>query len=129
MIDKIIQNLIANRGFIYSVFIAITAVTLFITLMPADQITNHRLFRYDKAGHFLLFFSWTLSFGLIMLSKKKNRANILIIVVAGCLFGFSIEFLQYVMPFGRGFEEYDVIADFLGSMAAGLTLGWLRSKL
>lgn len=121
-------HLIRNKYFIYSFFALITLVTLLLTLMPSENVGSSDLFQYDKIGHFLLFYIWTISFGLLMMIKKPSSINILVIMIAGSGFGIAVEAIQFFMPFGRNMDIMDALADILGSIFAGLTLFFLKKS-
>ncbi|MEX0648727.1 MAG: VanZ family protein [Balneolaceae bacterium] len=120
--------MIRNKYFIYSSFALITFATLALTLVPAENLGHSNLFQYDKAGHFLLFFFWTLSFGLLIMVKIPTATNIFWIMIAGSVFGTVIEVIQYAMPYGRNLDFFDVLADILGSITAGFTLYYIKTR-
>lgn len=121
-------HLIRNKYFIYSFFALITLATLLLTLMPSDNVGSSDLFQYDKIGHFLLFYFWTISFGLLMMIKKPTSLNIFIVMIVGSVFGIAVEVIQFLMPFGRNMDIMDALADILGSIFAGLTLFFLNNR-
>jgi VanZ family protein len=123
MINRFIHYLIKNKHIVYSLFILITLATLLLTLLPAERLGQNRLFQYDKVGHFMLFFSWTLAYGFLSFFKKgAENTNILAIFVIGSLFGVTIEVMQELLPYGRSANVYDAIADILGSLTASVLL-------
>lgn len=128
MRKKFFFYLIRNKYFIYSSFALITFITLLLTLLPAENIGSSRIFQFDKIGHFLLFYFWTLSFGLLVTVKAPERINIVFVIATGAIFGIMIEVIQYLMPFGRGIDFADAVADILGSIAAGFTLYFLKKR-
>ncbi|TVQ67158.1 MAG: hypothetical protein EA360_03060 [Balneolaceae bacterium] len=129
MIDSFLSFLFHRRTLIATLLIASTAVILYITLMPSDKIGSHSLYQYDKAGHFVLFFGWTFLFGLLMISVKEVNANLILIFIAGSLFGIIIELMQDWLPFGRSADLHDAIADILGALAATLVLFVIRRRV
>ncbi|PKD45292.1 VanZ family protein [Rhodohalobacter barkolensis] len=122
MIKKILTFLFQNRRLIYGLFFLITISILALTLLPPENLGSNRLFQYDKVGHFMMFFSWTLVFGLLYISIKKEKSNLIIVFFAGAFFGIIVEILQVVLPFGRSLEFYDAIADILGTFSATFML-------
>lgn len=70
----------------------------------------------------MMFFSWTLVFGLLYFSRNPDSARLGFIFFAGSFFGIAIEILQVVLPSDRAFEVYDVVADVLGAGAATILL-------
>jgi len=129
MIDSLLSFLFHRRTLIATLLIASTAVILYITLMPSDKIGSHSLYQYDKAGHFVLFFGWTFLFGLLMISVKEVNANLILIFIAGSLFGIVIELMQNWLPFGRSADLQDAIADILGALTAAIFLFVIRRRV
>lgn len=129
MIDTILSFLFHRRTLIATLLIASTAVILYLTLMPSHKIGSHSIYQYDKLGHFLLFFGWTFLFGLLMISTKEVHANLLLIFIAGALFGILIELMQGWLPFGRTADIQDAIADVLGALVATLVLRIVRRRV
>lgn len=129
MIDKIVQFFLEKRHLLYLLFFVITVATLALTLLPSEHLGQNRLFRYDKLGHFMMFFSWTLAFGFLSFSKKgPENTKIMGIFFAGSLFGIAVETLQLYMPYGRSADIYDAIADILGSLSAAIVLKYIKTK-
>jgi len=122
MIRKFLSFLFNHRKIIYTLFILITLAILALTMLPSQQLGQNRLFQYDKIGHFLMFFFWTLIFGLLYFSRNPDNANLGFILFSGAFFGIAIEALQVVLPFDRAFEFNDIIADLLGAGAATIVL-------
>ncbi|WP_069132505.1 VanZ family protein [Rhodohalobacter halophilus] len=129
MIKKILSFLFEHRRIIYTLFFLITAAILALTILPSRHLGQNRLFQYDKVGHFMMFFSWTLVFGLLYLSKKPARTNLGVIFFTGALFGIAIEVLQGVLPFGRSIDFYDAIADLMGAATATFILFLVKKYL
>lgn len=129
MINRTVHYLVKNRKLLYALFFMITAATLFLTLVPSDRLGSNSLFKYDKFGHFMMFFCWTMAFGLLSFSKKgPGNTKIIAIFFIGSLFGISIEILQHYMPFGRTADLYDAIADISGSLTAAIILQILKKN-
>ncbi len=118
MIDKAILYALKNRQLLKFLLIIATLTTLYFTLTPPDQLGNSRLYSYDKAGHFLIFFGWTLLFGLFMFSKRRTEMKFLLIFLAGSIFGVSIEIFQGILPIGRTMDVYDALVDLCGTATA-----------
>lgn len=128
MINKILSHLLRNRHLIYALFIVITLTILALTLIPSRHFGSSRLFEFDKIGHFLMFFSWTMAFGLLSFSKKGRKTNLVIVFFAGAIFGIFVEITQGLMPFGRSVDLYDAFADIIGSTTATFLLSWIKSR-
>jgi VanZ family protein len=128
MIQSILQFFLRNRILIGFMLVASTAVIIFLTLFPSSKIGQSELYQYDKLGHFVLFFSWTFLYGLLMLSLKKVEANLILIFITGSLFGLFIEFMQGVLPFGRVPSLGDAIADIFGTLSATILLLLIKKR-
>lgn len=130
MIDRIIKFFIRNKQIAYALFFLITIAILLLTLMPPDNLGQHRIFRYDILGHFMMFFCWTLVYGILSFARKgSQKTNLIAIFIIASLFGITVEFLQKVMPYGRSADVFDAVADILGSFSAIVLLRLLKARL
>ena len=112
------------------VFILWTLLMLALTLLPADSIPDSRLFSFDKIGHFAMFGGWTFFLGLYIIAyKRKTDANLFLLMLAGILFGGSIEIMQHLLPGNRSASWGDFTANTLGCIVAYLILSPLRQYL
>jgi VanZ family protein len=99
--------------------IALTLVTLTLTLVPAEMLSQNKIWSYDKVGHMLLFGGWTLLLGLYHNISQQNTTNFWIIFIIGLSFGILIELLQYSLPsINRHADIYDVLFDAIGCLVA-----------
>lgn len=113
-------------------------IILWLTLVP-DPLGDDapRLFPgADKVVHGLMFGFLTL---MILLDRQRRndwmpitRAFAAFAAAASSLLGIAVEFAQFFMQMGRGFEVADMAADLTGSIicAAGWLLlqrHWLQS--
>jgi VanZ family protein len=128
MIDRAILYCLKNRQFIKILLIIATLVTLFFTMLPPERMGSSQLYSFDKLGHFLIFFGWTLLFGLFMFSKKRTEIKFILIFLIGSLFGISIEILQGILPIGRTMDMYDAVTDILGSFVAVVILFLIKRR-
>lgn len=129
MIERLFILFVKNRIVISILLVIATGVILFFTLAPSEHLGESELYKYDKLGHFLLFFFWTMIFGLFMFSLKHNKASLLFIFIVGAGFGVAIEIVQGIMPFNRSPNVYDAIADIAGSLAATVLLYFVKKKV
>lgn len=130
MIDRIIELVIENKQISYALFFLTTLAILLLTLMPPDNLGSHRLFQYDKIGHFMMFFCWTLVYGFLSFARKgSQKTNLIAIFIIASLFGITVEILQRIMPYGRSAGIYDAVADILGSLSATILLNLLKARL
>lgn len=118
MIDRAILYCLKNRQYIKILLALTTLLILFLTLLPASSMGNSKVFDYDKIGHFGIFFGWTLLYGLFMFTKKHTETKLLLIFLAGCFFGISIEIFQGILPIDRHMELNDALVDIGGSLLA-----------
>jgi|AntRauTorcE11897_2_1112592.scaffolds.fasta_scaffold04542_3 hypothetical protein len=128
MIGKIISFLAKRKYMVYFLFIAITIVTLLLTLLPPDNFQGRSLFSYDKIGHFLIFFGWSFMLGFSLILYSRKEAPLLFIFIAGTVFGLSIEYLQEIMSYGRSASLRDAAADSAGTLTAVILLWWIKTK-
>ncbi|HMB41521.1 MAG TPA: VanZ family protein [Balneolaceae bacterium] len=126
MIEAYYNWLIEQKALILTSFIATTIGIIVLTLMPPENLGSSKLFQYDKLGHFFIFFIWTFLFALSVATFKNRKTPLFIIFLAGSFFGFSIEILQHLTPFGRSANFIDAVADIAGSLAAVLLLRYLQ---
>lgn len=128
MIRKMIIFLLRNKRLITSLLVIATMGILLITLIPSQHLGESDIYQYDILGHFFLFFSWTLVFGLYSFAKNLSNSNLLIIFSIAAGFGLGIEILQEMLPYGRNGNVYDLLADIAGSLLATITLYRVKSN-
>lgn len=126
---NLIYKFLNNRVAVTYTFLAITVLILYMTLMPSDRIGSFAIYEYDKLGHFMVFFVWSLSFGLLINSFKKTYVNLYLVFFTGSLFGICIELLQGWMEHGRTPDYADAIADILGCLVAVAVLKVMKPHL
>ena len=116
MTSLIISMLWRLRKWMLPVFILTTAGILALTLFPSEYTLPTRFWDFDKLGHALMFFVWTLCFGLLRFFQiDLKKPSLILIFTISAAFGLFIEILQFMLPAGRSAELYDFIADLLGS--------------
>lgn len=116
----------------------LAALVAFVSLWPSSG-TGIQLFSgADKAGHFLMYailsFFSVRAFNFHVNSNRminpgqnrepdhKNTTNRKISIIAVCsLYGFLLEILQEVMPYGRTFEWGDAAANTIGAATGIIT--------
>lgn len=118
MIDRAILYCLKNRQLTKILLVLATVTTLLITMLPPEQLGESKLYNYDKAGHFFIFFGWTLLYGLFMFTKQQTETKLVLIFFAGCFFGISIEILQEILPIGRTMDIWDALVDICGTVVA-----------
>lgn len=100
----------------------LTIGMLFLTLSPMDVLGSNPIWSYDKLGHFILFGSWTFLLGMYLYVSNSNKLNLFTIFFIGVSFGILIEVLQYVLPFQRSADLFDIAFDSLGCLLGVLAL-------
>ncbi|OQO01689.1 hypothetical protein B0A48_12726 [Cryoendolithus antarcticus] len=82
----------------------------------------------DKGLHFLTFFLLTLTFYWILETSRRRLINLTLLV---CTAGLSIgsEIIQALLPNGRLFDPYDILANVLGSGAALWLCAWYHRRM
>ncbi|MDG5768260.1 VanZ family protein [Balneolales bacterium ANBcel1] len=112
------------------VFVLWTLLMLALTLLPANTIPESSLFSYDKVGHFGMFGGWTFFLGLyLIVYRERTETSLLLLLIAGVLFGGIIEILQHYIPGNRTASWGDFIANSLGAITACLVLLPLKRYL
>jgi glycopeptide antibiotics resistance protein len=107
-----------------------TLLIVYLTIVPSEQLIDVKMFKYDKAGHFIIFGGWTFLVGLIQIIYFGNLKRALFpIPLAGTLFGALIEVMQYILPFRRHASFEDMIANTLGCLLAFVVLLLIRKYL
>lgn len=129
MTNRLIQFFEEHTYLLYLTLATLTIITISLTLLPSDQITNHSLLHYDKIGHALMFGSWTFFLGLLLLVSGQRPLPLFSIFLAGSFFGISVEVLQGVLPSDRNMDLYDVFADLAGCVLSILLLKILLQRL
>jgi VanZ family protein len=118
MIAKTLLFLERHTYLLYVILAILTVITISLTLLPSDKLMDARIFRYDKAGHLLMFGSWTFLLGLIQLVSDRQPLPLFAIFLAGSLFGITVELMQEVLPGDRDMNIYDAVADIIGCFFA-----------
>lgn len=111
-----------NKYLIPGLFGFLTIGMLFLTLSPMDVLGSNPIWSYDKLGHFILFGSWTFLLGMYLYVSNSNKLNLFTIFFIGVSFGIFIEVLQYVLPFQRSADLFDIAFDSLGCLLGVLAL-------
>lgn len=128
MIDRVILFCLNNRQLIKILLVITTLLILLVTMLPPDRLGESSVYDYDKLGHFLIFFGWTLLYGLFMFEKKRTETKFILIFIAGCLFGITIEILQGVLPIDRNMDLMDALTDVSASFIAIVLLFLIKRR-
>lgn len=82
----------------------------------------------DKVLHFVAFFLLTVVFYWIVDTTRRRTLNLTLAVCTAVL-GVGSELLQAVLPNGRSFDAYDVVANIVGSLAAVGLCSWYHNRM
>lgn len=104
-----------------------TVLTIFLLCLPGSAIPGEGVFStegIDKVVHVTLFGGIVLLWGFNLyfrrFDKTKWRRIIVLLTFFSVALGIGLEFLQlYFIP-NRSFDGYDMIADSIGAIAAGV---------
>ncbi|KAK5125270.1 hypothetical protein LTR85_000946 [Meristemomyces frigidus] len=82
----------------------------------------------DKGLHFITFFLLTLTFYWAIETSRKRMLHLTLLV---CTAGLSIgsEIVQAVLPNGRDFDPFDILANVVGSTLALLLSNWYHKRM
>ncbi|KAG9880435.1 hypothetical protein KCU94_g20487, partial [Aureobasidium melanogenum] len=110
-------------------FAAAFVVLLFIA--ASLGLAPNRLPQYkqsDKVLHFVTFFLITLCFYWII---ETNRRRVIHFTLVACTVALSIgsEIVQGLLPNGRDFDPYDILANVVGSLLALLACSWYHKRM
>lgn len=103
---------------------ALWSVIIFILLtIPGEEFPQGpEVPLLDKLIHVFLFgmqvFLWCRFYYRV--STQKTSTNYVLFLLASCIYGFGMEYVQKYYVANRGFEYGDIAADIVGSFA-----GWL----
>lgn len=97
--------------------IVLYAVVLYVSLLPKTELPEVHLFQVDKIVHFSMYFvlSIVTYWGFF---KQKNFKNVLFACALAFLYGCIVEVLQFFVAEGRMFDNFDILANGLGTIFA-----------
>ena len=120
-----------RRIFSYKFFpLAFTIFTIILLCIPGSMVPGEGIFgleNLDKVVHVILFAMNVLFWGWHYQtsqdrSESKKNWNYLAAVAIMSLLGVVMEYVQlYFIP-NRSFDSWDIVADIVGSVAAGVWL-------
>jgi len=76
---------------------------------------------YDKINHFVTFLVLALLVDFSFPNSRFNTVKIFLLIA----YGFSLEVLQYFLPY-RMFSLFDIVADSLGLLAYALLIPFIK---
>ncbi|KAK3385035.1 hypothetical protein B0H63DRAFT_472209 [Podospora didyma] len=82
----------------------------------------------DKVLHFATFFALTIAFYWIIDTNRRRTLNLTLVV---CTLGLGVgsEFLQALLPNGRDFDLFDLVANVIGSLAGLGLCSWYHKRM
>ncbi|KAK3321582.1 hypothetical protein B0H66DRAFT_552113 [Apodospora peruviana] len=86
------------------------------------------VFVNDKILHLVTFFALTLVFYWIIDTNRRRTLNLTLIV---CTLGLGVgsEFVQALLPNGREFDLFDLVANVVGSLASLGLCSWYHQRM
>lgn len=98
-------------------------------LLPHSQIGSAESFLpNDKVLHYVSFFILSVVFYWIIDTSRRRVIHITAIICMGVL-GVGSEFLQSMLPNGRQFDLFDILANALGCASAMGLCAWYHKRM
>ncbi|KAJ2904119.1 hypothetical protein MKZ38_008837 [Zalerion maritima] len=82
----------------------------------------------DKVLHFLTFLVLTLVFYWVLDTNRRRTLHLTLAVCTGIL-GVGSEFVQAVLPNGRSFDIFDIVANIVGSLCGLGLCSWYHKRM
>jgi hypothetical protein len=118
-----------RRIFFYKFFpISWTILIIFLLCLPGSMVPGTGLFGlegFDKIAHVVLFGGNVLFWGwhfYVAHSSPALRNTYIAVTILTITFGVIMEFVQMYWVPNRSFDGYDIVADAVGAVAAGIWL-------
>lgn len=111
-------------------FLLLLIIAAYVGLLPHSTSTNipQHLQPNDKFLHLITFFLISLVFYWVF-ETSRRRAVHLSVGVCTLALGVGSEFIQGVLPNGRAFDLFDLIANLVGSLGAIGLCGWYHRRM
>jgi VanZ family protein len=97
-----------------------TALIVFLSVLPSEDIKDIDLPYFDKVGHFFLYASWSflIIFSLTKdyFSKSRKLKIYLGTFIAAIMIGILLEFVQKYFTEDRNFDFLDIVSNLLGAL-------------
>ncbi|KAK5159215.1 hypothetical protein LTS14_002357 [Recurvomyces mirabilis] len=109
------------------------AAAFVILLLGAAYLglSNPKIPQYgqsDKGLHFFTFFLITLTFYWILEIPRRRAIHVTLLVCTGA-FSISSEIVQALLPNGREFDPFDILANVVGSALALTLCSWYHKRM
>jgi VanZ family protein len=108
-------------------FLALCLISGFAGFTPQQyQLPTYK--QSDKVLHFIAFFGVTVAFYWIL---ETSRRKVVQLTITICTIGLAVasEIVQGLLPNGRQFDLYDVLANMLGSATAVVLCNWYHKRM
>ena len=117
-----------DRRYIAKIAVYYTLFLLFLSLIPVPDLglPKFKLFEIDKLVHFIMYFSLTILWSFAAKNFYNSNFKLLLFAI---FFGFVLEILQHILPFGRYFDLEDLLANSLGVIFGIIILYYIKKKL
>ena len=127
------SSVVKNRRYTILFLLWLTVITtLSLFAISIEQTEQFWYPDIDKLAHFVFYFVLVvlLSFAINEMDKKVQiRKNVLIAVIFSVGYSILMEVLQHLMPYNRSAELFDVLANSVGAITAGLLIVRYRSLI
>lgn len=124
LLYKLLGGMVLSINVFLGAFIFLVAVAgyLGLTSLQTDVYID------DKALHALTFFILSTVFYWILDTTRRRNLNFTLFVCTGVL-AIGSEVIQHLLPNGRKFDIYDVVANIVGSLAAIALSSWYHIRM
>ncbi len=103
-------------------------IILVLCLIPASDLPKTQSIPHiDKAVHFFMYFFLS-GLAVLAIPAQQQKKRLLFILALSFTFSLIIEILQGLLPFGRSFSGFDLIANLCGILTGIVTSELLLSK-
>ena len=103
-------------------------IMIYMLLAPSKDLPKIPSFpNMDKLVHFTLYLIFTfLSLFATSIKKGRNIPWIIFLMFVICV---TTEFLQKIMPYGRSFDPYDMLANSCGIIVGLLLFNYIKKQI
>ncbi|KAF2813669.1 uncharacterized protein BDZ99DRAFT_436054 [Mytilinidion resinicola] len=109
-------------------FVGLCLIAGLAGLSPSEYAQLPAYKQSDKVLHFLTFFVLTFLFYWILETNRRRVVQFTFLVCTVAL-GFGSEVAQEIIPNGRNFDYYDILANALGSVSSLAICNWYHKRM
>ncbi|KAL1991403.1 hypothetical protein VTN49DRAFT_5395 [Thermomyces lanuginosus] len=109
-------------------FVVLLLFSASLGLLPQGSTIPENLQPNDKFLHLFMFFLLSIAFYWIPDTSRRRALQISLIAIT-CVLGVGSEILQALLPNGRSFDVFDVIANLIGSLGGIGLCGWYHRRM